>query len=110
MGLSLLRYLAYALIPAVTVLWGESLRGRLLYRGGRRAIRLLIAALLMWQLVRLMKYMFEPVADASPEHAFWYLFYVFRAHCRSHCSGLPMSQTQMPRYRNCRAICCCCCS
>ncbi|MDD6383044.1 MAG: hypothetical protein PUG02_06785 [Selenomonadaceae bacterium] len=79
MGLSLLRYLAYALIPAVTVLWGESLRARLLYRGGRRAIRLLIAALLMWQLVRLMKYMFEPVADASPEHAFWYLYYVFRA-------------------------------
>lgn len=76
---NLLRYLVYALIPAITVLWGESLRARLLYRGGRRAIRLLIAALLMWQLVRLMKYMLEPVVDVSQENFLWYLYYVFRA-------------------------------
>ena len=41
-----LRHLAYVLMPALTVLWGESLRARFLHRGARRAIRLLLAALL----------------------------------------------------------------
>lgn len=75
----LLHHLTYALAPAVTVLWGESLRSRLLYRGARRAVRLLIAALLVWQFVRLMKYMLEPVAEEPVLKFFWYLFYVFRA-------------------------------
>ena len=50
-----LRHLAYVLMPALTVLWGESLRARFLHRGARRAIRLLLAALLAWQSVRLLK-------------------------------------------------------
>lgn len=76
-----LRYLAYAFMPAVTLLWGEALRARFLYRGARRAVRLLVAALLAWQSVRLLKYMLEPVPDAGDGliNAFWYLYYIFRA-------------------------------
>lgn len=76
-----LRHLAYAFMPAVTLLWGEALRARFLHRGARRAVRLLVAALLAWQSVRLMKYMLEPVPDAGDAllNALWYLYYVFRA-------------------------------
>ena len=81
MEMTWLRHLAYAFMPAVTLLWGEALRARFLYRGARRAVRLLVAALLAWQSVRLLKYMLEPVPDAGDGliNAFWYLYYVFRA-------------------------------
>ena len=77
-----LRHLAYVLMPALTVLWGESLRARFLHRGARRAIRLLLAALLAWQSVRLLKYMAEPAvldADETLLRLLWYLYYIFRA-------------------------------
>ena len=54
MDIVCLRHLAYVLMPAVTVFWGESLRARFLQRGSRRAIRLLLAALLAWQFLRLL--------------------------------------------------------
>ena len=57
MDIVCLRHLVYVLMPAVTVFWGESLRARFLQRGARRAIRLLLAALLAWQSLRLLKYM-----------------------------------------------------
>ncbi|WP_270400475.1 hypothetical protein [Mitsuokella multacida] len=81
MEMTWLCHLAYAFMPAVTLLWGEALRARFLYRGARRAVRLLVAALLAWQSVRLLKYMLEPVPDAGDGliNAFWYLYYVFRA-------------------------------
>lgn len=81
MEMTWLRHLAYAFMPAVTLLWGEALRARFLYRGARRAVRLLVAALLAWQSVRLLKYMLEPVPDAGDGliNAFWYLYYIFRA-------------------------------
>ena len=90
-----LRHLAYVLMPALTVLWGESLRARFLHRGARRAIRLLLAALLAWQSVRLLKYMAEPAvlditSSARP--------------CLSHCYGLRMWPTVMLSRRGFRCI------
>lgn len=38
MDIVCLRHLAYVLMPAVTVFWGESLRARFLQRGARLAI------------------------------------------------------------------------
>lgn len=102
-----LRHLAYVLMPALTVLWGESLRARFLHRGARRAIRLLLAALLAWQSVRLLKYMAEPAvldADETLLRLLWYLYYIFRAPCLSHCSGLRMWPTVMLSRRGFRCI------
>ena len=82
MDIVCLRHLAYVLMPAVTVFWGESLRARFLQRGARRAIRLLLAALLAWQFLRLLKYMAEPAVPDTDEallRLLWYLYYIFRA-------------------------------
>ena len=82
MDIVCLRHLAYVLMPAVTVFMGESLRARFLQRGARRAIRLLLAALLAWQSLRLLKYMAEPAVPDTDEallRLLWYLYYIFRA-------------------------------
>ena len=82
MDIVYLRHLAYVLMPAVTVFWGESLRARFLQRGARRAIRLLLAALLAWQFLRLLKCMAGsavPDTDEALLRLLWYLYYIFRA-------------------------------
>ena len=65
-------------ILVVTVLWGASLRARVLHHGTRRAVLLLIAMLLLWELTRIAKLLSISV-DISLQHFLSYLYYVFRA-------------------------------
>ena len=62
----------------VTVLWGANLHARVLHHGTRRAVLLLIAMLLLWEMDRIARLLSISV-DISLHHILWYLYYVFRA-------------------------------
>ena len=62
----------------VTVFWGAAILYRVLHHGTRRAVLLIIAMLLLWELVRMAK-LFTFAHDAALERTLWYLYYVFRA-------------------------------
>lgn len=72
------RLAVLALMLPITVIWGAFIRRRMLHQGARRAVLLLIAMLLLWELDRMMKIL-TFVHDAALERMLWYLFYVFRA-------------------------------
>ena len=61
----------------VTVFWGASIHHRVLHYGTRRAVLLLIAMLVLWELDRTAKILTPVHADAL-ERMLWYLYYVFR--------------------------------
>jgi len=110
MEMTWLCHLAYAFMPAVTLLWGEALRARFLYRGARRAVRLLVAALLAWQSVRLLKYMLEPVPDAGDGLINAGISTTSSGRpCPSPCSGSRTWRTAMPSRAGCRRIFWRCC-
>ena len=72
------RFLILVLMLPLTVVWGACLHRRILHHGARRAVLLLIAMLLLWELTRMAKIL-TFVHDSSLERMLWYLFYVFRA-------------------------------
>ena len=72
------RFLILVLMLPLTVIWGACLHRRILHHGARRAVLLLIAMLLLWELTRMAKIL-TFVHDSSLERMLWYLFYVFRA-------------------------------
>lgn len=72
------RFTILVLTLVVTVLWGGSLRQRMLHHGARRAVMLLIVMLLLWEMDRLAKIL-TVWGDTVLEHLQWYLYYVFRA-------------------------------
>lgn len=61
----------------ITVCWGAAILHRVLHRGTRRAVLLLIVMLVLWELDRTMKILAPVHADVL-ERMLWYLFYVFR--------------------------------
>ena len=71
------RFAVLALTLIVTVLWGAGIRARVLHHGTRRAVLLLIAMLLLWELDRMVKIL-TLANDMAFERILWYLFYVFR--------------------------------
>ena len=72
------RFLILVLMLPLTVIWGACLHRRIRHHGARRAVLLLIAMLLLWELTRMAKIL-TFVHDSSLERMLWYLFYVFRA-------------------------------
>ena len=72
------RFLILVLMLPLTVVWGACLHRRIRHHGARRAVLLLIAMLLLWELTRMAKIL-TFVHDSSLERMLWYLFYVFRA-------------------------------
>ena len=72
------RFLILVLMLPLTVIWGACLHRRIRHYGARRAVLLLIAMLLLWELTRMAKIL-TFVHDSSLERMLWYLFYVFRA-------------------------------
>ena len=71
------RFTILVLTLAATVVWGACIRRRVLSRGTRRAVLLLIVMLLLWELDRTVKILV--LAHSSTlEHILWYLYYVFR--------------------------------
>ena len=71
------RFTILVLTLVVTVVWGACIRRRLLNHGTRRAVLLLLAMLLLWELDRTVKIL-TFVHDAPLERLLWYLYYVFR--------------------------------
>lgn len=61
----------------VTILWGASIYARVLHHGVRRAVLLMLAMLLLWELDRIIKLQ-TPVKFVELDHLYWYLFYIFR--------------------------------
>ena len=72
------RFLILVLMLPLTVIWGACLHRRIRHHGARRAVLLLIAMLLLWELTRMAKIL-TFVHDSSLERMLWYLFYVVRA-------------------------------
>ncbi len=62
----------------LTVVWGVCIHRRVLHHGTRRAVLLLIAMLLLWELDRTIKIITLRHDDAL-ERMLWYFYYVFRA-------------------------------
>ena len=71
------RFIVLVLTLVVTVVWGMTFRQRVLHHGARRAVLLLIAMLLLWELDRMAKIL-AFTHDAAFERLLWYLYYVFR--------------------------------
>ena len=71
------RFIILVLTLIVTVVWGMTFRQRVLHHGARRAVLLLIAMLLLWELDRMAKIL-TFTHDAALERLLWYLYYVFR--------------------------------
>lgn len=71
------RFIILVLTLIVTVVWGMTFRQRVLHHGARRAVLLLIAMLLLWELDRMAKIL-AFTHDAALERLLWYLYYVFR--------------------------------
>ena len=71
------RFIVLVLTLVVTVVWGMTFRQRVLHHGARRAVLLLIAMLLLWELDRMAKIL-TFTHDAAFERLLWYLYYVFR--------------------------------
>ena len=72
------RFTLLVLSLVLTVLWGASLWQRVLHRGTRRAVVLLVIMLLLWEMVRIAKIL-ALTDDIALHHIQWYLFYIFRA-------------------------------
>ena len=61
----------------ITVCWGAAILYRVLHRGTRRAVLLLIVMLVLWELDRMAKIL-TFTHDVAFERLLWYLYYVFR--------------------------------
>ena len=72
------RFMVLVLMLPLTVIWGAYIYRRVLHHGARRAVVLLVAMLLLWELTRMVKIL-TFVHDSALERMLWYLFYVFRA-------------------------------
>ena len=72
------RVLLLVLTLVLTVFWGACLHRRVLHRGARRAVLLLIVMLLLWEMDRIVKILALP-DDITLTHTLWYLYYVFRS-------------------------------
>ena len=72
------RFMVLVLMLPLTVIWGAYIYRRVLHHGARRAVVLLVAMLLLWELTRMAKIL-TFVHDSALERMLWYLFYVFRA-------------------------------
>ena len=72
------RFMVLVLMLPLTVIWGAYIYRRVLHHGARRAVVLLIAMLLLWELTRMAKIL-TFVHDSTLERTLWYLFYMFRA-------------------------------
>ena len=77
------RFFLLVFTLAVTVFWSGTIWQRVLYRGTRRAVLLLAAMLLLWELDRMAR-LFSPSFDMAFQNFLWYFYYVFRA-------GLPVA-------------------
>lgn len=77
------RFFLLVLTLSLTVFWSGTIWQRVLHRGTRRAVLLLAAMLLLWELDRMAR-LFSPSFDMAFQHLLWYLYYVFRA-------GLPVA-------------------
>ena len=72
------RFMVLVLMLPLTVIWGAYIYRRVLHHGARRAVVLLVAMLLLWELTRMAKIL-TFLHDSTLERMLWYLFYVFRA-------------------------------
>ena len=72
------RFALLTLMLPITVIWGACIRRRMLHQGARRAVLLLTAMLLLWEIDRMVKIL-TFAHDAALERMLWYLYYVFRA-------------------------------
>ncbi len=72
------RFMVLVLMLPLTVIWGAYIYRRVLHHGARRAVLLLVAMLLLWELTRMAKIL-TFLHDSTLERMLWYLFYVFRA-------------------------------
>ena len=77
------RFFLLVLTLSVTVFWSGTLWQRVLHRGTRRAVLLLAAMLLFWELDRMAR-LFSPSFDMAFQNFLWYCYYIFRA-------GLPVA-------------------
>ena len=77
------RFFLLVFTLAVTVFWSGTIWQRVLHRGTRRAVLLLAAMLLLWELDRMAR-LFSPSFDMAFQNFLWYFYYVFRA-------GLPVA-------------------
>lgn len=60
-----------------TILWGAGIYARVLHHGVRRAVLLMLAMLLLWEMDRIVKLQ-TPANFVALDHFYWYLFYIFR--------------------------------
>lgn len=77
------RFFLLVLTLSVTVFWSGTIWQRVLHRGTRRAVLLLAAMLLLWEMNRMAR-LFSPAYDMAFQNLLWYFYYVFRA-------GIPVS-------------------
>ena len=72
------RFFLLVLTLSVTVFWSGAIWQRVLHRGTRRAVLLLAAMLLLWELDRMAR-LFSPAYNMAFQNLLWYFYYVFRA-------------------------------